>query len=403
MPLLFSLILCARRTDQLGPLMVALGHQRLRNFEIILVSPSGDLVPEGPDGIPLTHVPFDEMNLSAARNAGLAAAKAPLVAYIDDDAIPEFPWLMSLAEGFADPSVASATGPVRSRNGVSIQSGAVMVDRMGRETSFMPDDVLIRQKEGSALKTVGTNMAFRAEALRAIGGFDPAFHYYLEEADVNLRLAAAGWSAAWCFLAEVHHYQGESPYRGVNRVPTSLYEIGASTAVFAAKHAGDKAAQLIDDARAEQRRRVFRFLEEGPLEPGDVDPLIASFDEGVEEGANREPLETVLAHPTPALLPDAETRNPKGRFLKGRLYNRKWRMDAAREAAAEGEEVTLLIIEPTARPLRVRFHEGGYWLHQIGQFGRASRNDRILRLRSTVRIVEAERRRIAMLRNFPMV
>ena len=48
--------------------------------------------------------------LSHARNRGMSVASAPLVAFIDDDAIPATDWLERLTAAFEDPDIAAATG-----------------------------------------------------------------------------------------------------------------------------------------------------------------------------------------------------------------------------------------------------------------------------------------------------
>jgi len=72
--------------------------------------------------------------------------------------------------------------------------------------------------------------------LVAIGGFDPAFRYFLDETDVNMRLAKAGHATAIVPLAEVHHGFAASRFRRDDRVPRDLSQIGASWTVFQRKH-----------------------------------------------------------------------------------------------------------------------------------------------------------------------
>jgi cellulose synthase/poly-beta-1,6-N-acetylglucosamine synthase-like glycosyltransferase len=50
--------------------------------------------------------------LSRARNAGAHAARGQLVAYIDDDAVPDPAWLRLLVAPFADPAVGATTGRI---------------------------------------------------------------------------------------------------------------------------------------------------------------------------------------------------------------------------------------------------------------------------------------------------
>jgi hypothetical protein len=50
--------------------------------------------------------------LSRARNAGAAAATAEVVAFLDDDAMPDAGWAAAIRSGFADPSLSAAAGRV---------------------------------------------------------------------------------------------------------------------------------------------------------------------------------------------------------------------------------------------------------------------------------------------------
>lgn len=78
-------------------------------------------------------------------------------------------------------------------------------------------------------------MAIRRNVWVAIGGFDPAYHFYLDETDLNIRLARGGYITAIAPLAHVHHGFAKSISRRADRVLSDLYDIGASKTVFQRK------------------------------------------------------------------------------------------------------------------------------------------------------------------------
>lgn len=57
---------------------------------------------------------------------------------------------------------------------------------------------------------VGAALLVRGEALRAVGGFDPAFFMYSEETDLCRRLVDGGWRVVYEPGAMVIHYEGRS-------------------------------------------------------------------------------------------------------------------------------------------------------------------------------------------------
>ncbi|MEO0915240.1 MAG: glycosyltransferase, partial [Pseudomonadota bacterium] len=226
------------RVEALALLLKALEFQRYPNFEIIIVT---NLVAEArpQTTLPIRWFTFLERNISAARNIGIAASAGEIIAFCDDDAVPEYGWLDTLIAAFETPEIGSAGGFVRGRNGVAFQWKCAMIDRFGRDRRIDLPSADIRifpPQPDASLKTVGTNCAFRRDALLGVGGFDEGFHFYLDEADVNIRLGEAGWHAAIVPLAEVHHGYAEGPYRNRHRVPKTLREVGASEAYFLLKH-----------------------------------------------------------------------------------------------------------------------------------------------------------------------
>ena len=108
------------------------------NFEIVVVADPGGIAAIDTMGLAnrVKLVPFDQANISAARNAGINQAAGDIIAFIDDDAVPEPTWLDQLCAPFCDQDVQAATGFVRGRNGISFQSRAVVVDCLANESAL---------------------------------------------------------------------------------------------------------------------------------------------------------------------------------------------------------------------------------------------------------------------------
>ncbi|UYV37421.1 glycosyltransferase family 2 protein [Rhodobacteraceae bacterium D3-12] len=152
-------------------------------FEVVVVAcPAGCSAAEGAGYAERVKlIRYDEANIAAARNLGIAAAAGEIVAFIDDDAVPEPTWLEHLAAPFGDGSVAAVGGFVRGRNGISFQWKAREVDDCGRATPIEVDESRVSQPQpapGRAIKTEGTNMAVRRDVLAALGGFDTGFRFF---------------------------------------------------------------------------------------------------------------------------------------------------------------------------------------------------------------------------------
>ena len=130
-------IVSRRRPALLRRCLLGLTQQDLPGFEVVVVAdPAGIAAVQG---FAVKTVGFDEPNISAARNLGIAQAGGEVVAFIDDDAVPEPTWLSRLTVPFSDPAVIAATGFVRGRNGVSFQWKAPWARRHSRSTNgWMP-------------------------------------------------------------------------------------------------------------------------------------------------------------------------------------------------------------------------------------------------------------------------
>ncbi|GAA2406344.1 glycosyltransferase [Streptomyces glaucosporus] len=117
---------------------------------------------------------------AGARNVGWRLVTAPWVAFLDDDVRVGARWRESLARDLAeaDPTVAGVQGVLD----VPLPTGRRPTD-WERNTAG-----LARAQWATA------DMAYRTEALKAVGGFDERFpRAFREDADLALRILDDGW------------------------------------------------------------------------------------------------------------------------------------------------------------------------------------------------------------------
>lgn len=148
-----------------------------------------------------------------ARNAGARHAAGEIVAYLDDDSIPDSEWLENLLKPFADPCVMVVTGRVKvywEENGTrtplaehSYDAGtdAKRIDRK--------DSDWYAQSNFDGIG-VGANMAFRRTFFEEFGGFDERLGRGgplggFDESHAFFRIVAAGHALVYTPDAAVQH------------------------------------------------------------------------------------------------------------------------------------------------------------------------------------------------------
>jgi GT2 family glycosyltransferase len=107
--------------------------------------------------------------LNAARNAGIAAARGALLAFVDDDVEVHPGWLDALLAASAEHGeVGVFTGPIRAR----LEGSGARRHVCGREGPPITHTEL-GSHDRDVSRAWGANMAIRASALAAVGDFDP--------------------------------------------------------------------------------------------------------------------------------------------------------------------------------------------------------------------------------------
>jgi len=125
-----------------------------------------------------------------ARNRGVAAASAPLLAFTDADCIPRPDWLEHLLEPLASQPLVA---------------GRVVLTTSERPNRVERLDSLWRFRREWGEWAPTANLGMQRSAFDAIGGFDASFRHIGEDVDLCLRAHAAGFPLVWCTDAVVEH------------------------------------------------------------------------------------------------------------------------------------------------------------------------------------------------------
>lgn len=176
------------RESVLSRCLESLARLKCEDFEVIVVDnrPSVPgtkaLADQYAAQLDLRYVPEPRPGLSLARNTGVAATDAAYVAFVDDDVMVDEDWLARLLEPFGDPKVQVVTGlvlplslatPVQKRFEQYAGFGKGVVGAFYDMDEHRADDRFLYPYFGGVFGS-GNSMAFRKDALLAVGGFDAA-------------------------------------------------------------------------------------------------------------------------------------------------------------------------------------------------------------------------------------
>lgn len=202
-----SVVICTRfRMTALRDCLSAIAKLKRLPDELIIVDNSaGDKDTEKlAQEFSAIYLVESNVGLSHARNRGLSASKSTIVAYLDDDALPDEDWLEHLIEPFSDPRVAVVTGET------------ILSDAEKCTTANMPPSILDKSDqlwfEISAFGGlgIGTNMALRRSACKVPDFFDErlgrgAPFHGMEEHHAFVQLLSQNHCAVHIPAAIVYH------------------------------------------------------------------------------------------------------------------------------------------------------------------------------------------------------
>ncbi len=298
-----SIVICTlNRATSLGETLESLRYQNYDEFEVVVVNgPSTDdtevVLQRWSDLIRIEHCPVP--NLSVSRNIGIRAAGGDIVAFIDDDALPEFDWLNQALPAFDDDEVAGVGGIVFDHTGLALQYRYSAANRFAetewRQSGPFDDQCVPGSFQFPYLQ--GTNALFRRSRLLSVGGFDETFDYHLDETDLCCRLVDAGYLLRQLADAPVHHKFLPSSVRDHQRVITNWFPIVKNHVYFTYRHAFDTFSESEIQSRslASMHSRIEdakRHEDAGRLPPGGAEQAArtceAAYAAGVILGRERQ-------------------------------------------------------------------------------------------------------------------
>jgi GT2 family glycosyltransferase len=226
-----AIVICSRDRPQFlsGALTAIAAVTRPDDQAVFVDSASTDpAVADVAAGFPsFTTVRCDEPGLARARNRGVEASDAPLIAFTDDDCRPTPGWADAIESAFrADPRIGFVTGRVAAdrEEGPKLSVGG---GEQARTFEFGADAAGLGH---------GANFAVRREALEEAGGFDEllgvgARWAGAEDHDAFWRILWRGWAGRYEPTAVVVHSQ----WRTRRQFLKSQYGYGLGSGAFAVK------------------------------------------------------------------------------------------------------------------------------------------------------------------------
>ena len=200
------------RPEKLRLLLASLEQQSLPmdQFEVILVPSPNDA---GLKNLPPTKLrlqilsadndPFSGTSASYKRNAGARAAKAPWLAFIDDDCVADKNWLRHAQKRLQSNDCQAIEGLTKIPSPEKITYTYKGLQRLSKAGGYQT-----------------CNMFYKKDVFLDCGGFDLNFPFYLEDTDLAWTLLDRGYKIVFDETCIVEH---PVPAADVNRLLYNAY------------------------------------------------------------------------------------------------------------------------------------------------------------------------------------
>lgn len=285
------------RVKSLSACIESLKFLRYPNFEVVVVpGPTEDgtreLCRKYADKIKIAECPH--RNISMSRNIGISISSGEIIAFLDDDAIPEPEWLNDIVPAFQDPEAGVAGGFLYDHTGKNYQWMFGTLNRYGTaDTSWKrPAPEFNFPYSFNYPHVIGANSFFRRAAIIEVGGFDEEYEYFLDESDIILRCVDNGWAVIQLDKGLVHHKFMPSQIRNEKRVLKAWYSVIKNKTYFSLVNNQNystlqKITGVINFSIEEFRKNALWAINEGLLEPDYIEIFEDEVNRGLRDGLNR--------------------------------------------------------------------------------------------------------------------
>lgn len=325
-------------------------------------------------------------NLSISRNIGISAASGEIIAFTDDDGIPEPDWLNELVKPYSDQSVAAVGGFVRDHTGVDFQTKYIISNRSGSSEVLVDEPESVPKSDSLAHKfpgLIGVNSSFRKSHLNVVKGFDEHYAYFLDETDVIVRLIDCGYQIVITPNAQVHHKYAPSETRDHKKRTKTWNQIISSVAYFCIKnsaghHSVSNAIDDIETTVAGAQNSVLKDYYRLEIDKEEKKRLLHQIKKGAEYGLLRAAHPRNHAHYLPEennsflqMLPLCESPVKRRIAFVTQLFSPRkcggiavFMNDLAKILSKQGHEITIITEHQDPTQHTVDW-EDGLWVHRI--------------------------------------
>ena len=214
LPISVVIVTDIRRSDHLRKCLQSISEQKSKHaFEVIIVTANNQILDinlRENKGFTIRFITVDENNYCLKRNVGAREARGRIIAYIDDDTIPESGWINAIINGFKK-DWKMAGGVVK-----PIFMRRIPKEIRGHE-KFIGSFNFAPEFDYSSNTIIGCNMFYKRCWLLKTGGFDefigrmnetiPRQFYGGDETDLNEKLLPnqLGFIKDACVAHIIHH------------------------------------------------------------------------------------------------------------------------------------------------------------------------------------------------------